>query len=75
MLELTGMALSQRYGMDAQSLGAVEGKCSSQRGIQNIYAAQPSPQVSPSSTNCPACLRASIFETDSALQMSALSAS
>lgn len=52
--ELTGMAISQRHGMDAQSLGAVKGKCSSQRSIQNIYAAQPSPKVCPSRTGCPA---------------------
>ena len=54
--ELTRMALSQRDGMNTQSLGTVEGKCSSQRSIHNIDAAQPSPKVSPSRTGCPAWL-------------------
>ena len=52
--ELTRMAVSQRHGMDTQSLGTVEGKCSSQWSIQNIYAAKPSPKVSPSRPSCPA---------------------
>ena len=58
--ELTRMAVSQRHGMDTQSLGAVEGKCCSQRGIQNIYAAQPSPKVSPSRPSCSAWVEVSV---------------
>ena len=58
--ELTRMALSQRHGMDAQSLGTVEGKRSSQRSIQNIYAAQPSPKVGPSRPSCPAWVGVSV---------------